>query len=141
MYKLEATIDFYHSTLCSINPIMNKLVIQKIKDSFYADDFSSGSENLKLGQMLYNDTKRVFIDAEMNSRKLNSNSKILVEYIKNFERKDGENNNVQISYADKVINNVKQSNFKVLRIPWDKKDNQFMFSLHHLTAKTDSEKK
>lgn len=91
--------------------------------------------------MLYNDTKRVFIDAEMNSRKLNSNSKILVEYIKNFERKDGENNNVEISYADKVINSVKQSNFKVLRIPWDKKDNQFTFSLHHLTAKIDSEKK
>lgn len=53
----------------------------------------------------------------MNLRKFIFNSKILGPYIKNFERKDGENVNVDTSYAHEVLSSGKEGNFKVLRIP------------------------
>lgn len=53
----------------------------------------------------------------MNLRKFIFNSKILDPYIKNFERKDGENVNLDTSYAHEVLNSVKEGNFKILGIP------------------------
>lgn len=76
----------------------------------------------------------------MNLRKFIFNSKILDPYIKNFERKDGENVNLDTSYAHEVLNSVKEGNFKILGIPWDKEEDQFMLNLYHLPAKIDSKK-
>lgn len=76
----------------------------------------------------------------MNLRKFIFNSKILGPYIKNFERKDGENVNLDTSYAHEVLSSVKEGNFKVLRIPQDKEEDQFMLNLYHLPAKIDSKK-
>lgn len=99
IYHFEAIIDFHLSAYRNINPNMNKLVIQKIKDPLYA-------EGVKEGQMLHHDSKRVFSNAGVNLRKWNSNSKILKDYINNFKRKNGEDSKIETSYANEFLNSV-----------------------------------
>lgn len=99
IYHFEAIIDFDLSTYRNINPKMNKLVIQKIKDPLYA-------EEVKEGQMLHHGSKRVFSNAGVNLRKWNSNSKILKDYINSFKRKTGEDSKIETSYTNEFLNSV-----------------------------------
>ena len=65
----EATIGHHLTNYKDMDSSISKEVIAKIRSSLYADDLSTGANNLEDAKMLYRNAKDVFRQAAMNLRK------------------------------------------------------------------------
>ena len=102
-------------------------VIEKIENSLYVDDLSTGADEPKSAIELYKTAKSVFAEANMNLRKWRSNNREVNEFIEG-KHKSIEESSDDTSYASLMLNPNEESEKKVLGIPWDTKHDESVIS-------------
>ena len=102
-------------------------VIEKIENTLYVDDLSTGADKPKSLVELYETAKSIFAEANMNLRKRRSNNSEVNEFM------EGKHESIEVwsgdtSYASLMLNANEESEHKVLGIPWDTKHDEFVIS-------------
>ena len=102
-------------------------VIEKIENSLYVDDLSTGTDEPKSAIELYDTAKSIFAEANMNFRKWRSNKREVNEFIEG-KHETIEKLSEDTSYASLMLSPNEESENKVLEIPWDTKHDEFVIS-------------
>ena len=102
-------------------------VIEKIENSLYVDNLSTGADEPKSAIELCKTAKSIFAKGNMNLRKWRSNNRDVNEFI---ERKHEsiEESREDTSFVSLMLNPDEESENKVLEIPWNTKHDEFVIS-------------
>ena len=92
-------------------------VVRKIDRGLYADDFSGGDSDDEKAVKLYQRTREIFKDANMNMRKWRSNSEAVMKAVASDEQ-------ISADEQKNLVNPVKS-----LGVPWDTGKDILIFSL------------
>ena len=91
-------------------------VIEKIENSLYVDNLSTGADEPKSTIVLYETVKSIFAKANMNLRKWRSNNRDVNEFIEGKHESIEESSEDKI-YASLMLNPDEESENEVLGIP------------------------
>ena len=91
-------------------------VIEKIENSLYVDNLSTGADEPKSAIELHETATSVFAESNMNLRKWRSNNREVHELIEG-KQESNEESSEDKSYASLMFNLSEESENKVLRIP------------------------
>ena len=102
-------------------------VIEKIENSLYVDDLSTGADEPESAIELYETAKSIFAKVNMNLRNWRSNNRDVNEFIEG-KHESNEESSEDTSYASLMLNPDEESENKVLGIPWNTKHDEFVIS-------------
>ena len=120
MFHLDATIDHHLTHYGKSNPSISQVILWKVQSSVYDDNLLSGANRLDDAKAICRYYKEVFVDAAMNLRKWNLNSKEIEKFLS--ANKENSRDFTERSYAQEILRIIHNCNLKDLGISRNKED-------------------